>query len=845
MRSSLLDYLYENADWEAEIAFSFRPRLRRRRWSYAELARHAFRFARELESRGIGHGDRVLIRAENSPEWVAAFYGTLLRGAIAVPLDEQSSVDFTARVCAQTAPKLFLYGREIDRGDINLPALALEDLTKTISRHSAERYDTGNIRAGDTVEIVFTSGTTATPKGVELTHENLLANIAPIEREIRKYNRWEFIVHPIRILNVLPLSHVFGQMIGIFIPQILRAQVVFQNHLNPSEIIRTIRRERVSVLGAVPRVLESLQNKIERDYEANGELEDLREAMEKERSWPAAWWKFRRVHRMFGFKFLSFVTGGATLGESTEKFWRKLGFAVVQGYGMTETAALVSLNNPFTARRGSLGQVLAGRENIRIGARGEILVRGKNISPGYWGEKKRERDEEWLDTGDIGEIDETGRLYFKGRKKDIIVTAAGLNIFPEDLEAALNRQPEVAASAVVGIEGDAGPEPAAALILRPGSDAVSVVARANKTLAPYQQIRRWIEWPDAEFPRTPTQKIRKNVVAETLARLLGTRDGKFDTKRFPIAGTIARLTNFVSGGVQPETRLGADLNLDSLSRVELMSAIEDSYQIDLDEQAFAESTTVADIERMIRSEGRDKMGHIKFSYPRWPLRFPISWIRIVFYRFVIYPITRLLCRVKTRGFENLRGLDGPVVFASNHVTYVDPAIIMSALPGRFRRHLSIAMDGERLRAYLHPPAGTGVTKRIRWFFTYWLVIIFFNAFPLPRRSGFRESFSFAGEAMDRGYNILIFPEGELTRDSTLQKFKSGIGILAQGLEAPVVPVSITGLYELRASGQRGYAPPGSVTITLGQPASFDPNASPAHVTCELQDRIERLQTPAP
>jgi long-chain acyl-CoA synthetase len=838
MRGSLLEFLFDISSLENEIAFSHRPRLRRKNWTYAQIARTAFQFARELRSRGIGHGDRVLIWAENSPEWVAAFYGVLLRGAIAVPLDEQSSLDFVERVSEQTDPKLLLHDQNASETKLQIPSLSLAELPEKVARFSSEQYDTSDIKLSDTVEIVFTSGTTAAPKGVILTHENLLANLEPIEREIRKYIKWEFLVHPIRILNVLPLSHLFGQMVGIFIPRMLGATVIFQQRLGPSEIVETIKRERVSVLAATPRVLETLRHKVERDQRSRGRLETFRQSMDKERSWVNAWWKFRREHRMFGLKFLSFVTGGATLDETTENFWRKLGFAVIQGYGMTETAALVSLNNPFSSRRGSLGQILTGRENVKIGEKGEILVRGRNISPGYWGEQTNGSNSEWLDTGDVGAMDETGRLYFKGRKKEVIVTAAGLNIYPDDLEAALNGQPEIVDSAVVAVEGDNGPDPVAALILRPGSDAAAVVERANKRLAPFQQIRRWVEWPDADFPRTSTQKIRRTDVAAGVAVLLNGPDAKSKADGSPLKAMLARL----SGLARPDAdlRLDEDLDLDSLSRVELMSAIEDRYQIDLDEETFTSTTTVGEIEELIRNEGAPDHGP-KFSYPRWTLRFPISLIRPIFYELAIYPITRILGRVKTRGLENLRGLKGPVVFASNHVTYIDPALIMSAMPRRFRDRLAIAMDGERLRAYLHPPKAAGFIKRIRWLSTYPLVIIFFNAFPLPRRSGFRRSFDYAGEAMDRGYNILVFPEGELTRRGDLQKFKGGIGILADGLEAPVVPVYISGLYELRNAGQRGWAPPGSVTITFGKPLLFDKNASAQELTREIENRIRVLQ----
>jgi long-chain acyl-CoA synthetase len=292
--------------------------------------------------------------------------------------------------------------------------------------------------------------------------------------------------------------------------------------------------------------------------------------------------------------------------------------------------------------------------------------------------------------------------------------------------------------------------------------------------------------------------------------------------------------------IQPNAELSKDLNLDSLSRVELLSAIEDRYQIDLDEGLLTDSTTVGDLEQIVRGENGLTNNRKRFSYPLWPLRFPVSWIRIVFYYLMTFPITLILCRVDRRGLENLDQLKGPVVFASNHVTYVDPGLIMSALPGRFLRRLAIAMDGERLMGYRHPPPGTPVLLKIRQFLQYWLVVALFNTFPLPRRSAFRQSFSFAGEAMDRGYNILIFPEGELTKDGHLQNFRSGVGILADGLEADIVPISIEGLYELRARGQRLHAPPGSVRIVFGSPIRFDRSASPKEITEILEQSVAAL-----
>src|SRR5205807_7027582 len=302
--------------------------------------------------------------------------------------------------------------------------------------HSSNPYDTTDIGYDDTVEIVFTSGTTAEPKGVRITHHNLLANLTPIEREIKRYLKWERLFHPIRFLNLLPLSHVFGQLMGIFVPQFLDGEVFFQESLAPLQIVETIKRERISVVTTVPRILDGLREKTERDFEARGKLGALRSALafSAGQHFLRRWWTFRPIHNMFGWKFWAFVSGGATLNPDTEEFWQRLGFAVIQGYGMTETASLVSVNHPFKKGRGSIGKVLPGQE-VKLAEDGEILVRGKNVSSGYWKEDEQSRAAEngWFRTGDVGEIDEQGRLFFKGRKKEIIVTSAGVNIYPADL----------------------------------------------------------------------------------------------------------------------------------------------------------------------------------------------------------------------------------------------------------------------------------------------------------------------------------------------------------------------------------------------------------------------------
>src|SRR5208282_3203400 len=316
-----------------------------------------------------------------------------------------------------------------------------------------------------------------------------------IETEVKKYLKYERLVHPIRFLNLLPLSHVFGQFLGIFLPPLLGGTVVFENTFNPTEIMVTIRRERVSVLVAVPRMIESLKQKIERDLKDDAHASDggddfaARYAAAASQHFLRRWWTFRDLRRQFGWKFWAMISGGAALERETEEFWHRLGYAVVQGYGLTETTSLISLNHPFHTSRGSIGKVLPGRE-IKLAEDGEILVRGSGVASGYWNGRElqpvvREADEGWYRTGDLGALDEQGNLFFKGRKKEVIVTPAGMNIYPEDLEAALRQQKEIRDCVVVGLERGGNAEPCAVLILGDRNaqtvDVKTIVKRANLT----------------------------------------------------------------------------------------------------------------------------------------------------------------------------------------------------------------------------------------------------------------------------------------------------------------------------------------------------------------------------
>jgi len=839
-RTTILEYLDNFREHSREVAYVHRRGYRTQRWTYGEVVANAYRFARELEARGIGKDGKVLIWGENCAEWIAVFFGCLLRGAIVVPIDKIAAPDFAQRIAQQVDARLCVGSAQNQIPGVS--SFHLENLREEIAARSDSPVIPPALTRNDIVEIVFTSGTTAEPRGVVISHGNILANLEPLEREIGNYRHYERVFHPLRFLNLLPLSHVFGQFLGIFLPQLLAATVIFQDTLNPSEVLQVIKKERVSVVVAVPRLMESLKDKIERDMEAAGKLEWFHRQLvaAKDEHFVKRWWRFHKIHNRFGWKFWAFISGGAALDATTEEFWQRLSFVVIQGYGLTETTSLISLNHPFRTGKRSIGKVLQGRE-VKLDESGEILVRGANVAAGYWQGKELKpvaSEEGWFRTGDIGELDTEGNLYFKGRKKNVIVTREGMNVYPEDLEAALRQQAEVRDCVVVGLEQNGNSEPCAVLVLRDSSDAWEIVKRANQHLADYQQMRRWLVWPDEDFPRTPTQKPKTGVIQAAVQQYFS-GDCHSNVSQNALGDLIAHITgrNIGKGAIASEAQLESDLNLNSMDRVEVMSALEDRYQVDLNQADFTKVSTVGDLERLLRQPQKSPLNG--YRYPRWAQRWPITWIREFIYYLLTWPATMIMAHPKIVGRENLRGIDGPLLISCNHVTYIDVGFALIGLPPHLRRKLAVGMWGELLWEMWRPPQDWNPFLRLSYRVGYYLVVALFDVFPLPQQSGVRESFAYAGESVDRGYSVLVYPEGVRTPDGKQSPFRSGLGMLAARLNVPVLPLRIDGLYEMKLKGHK-IARPGQLKVAIGKPMRFPPETPPEEITNQVEDVTWRM-----
>ena len=806
-RETLIDYFGDLSTAKGPFLV-YDDGFRARSHSYVEVGRAARGFASRLVDAGVRKGDKVVFWSENRPEWIVAFWGCLLSGAIVVPIDYRASPEFLARITARVAARVVLVGEDVPPvpQSLNVPTWRLHELEWRDGAPPAVAID-----RDDVAEIIFTSGATGEPKGVVITHRNVLANIVPVEREIRKYRTWARPVFPLRFLNLLPLSHMFGQAMATFIPPMLPGVVVFMRGYNPADIISLIKRRRVSVVVSVPKILDVLRAHAQR-ASPDASLAP------KKQPWPSRWWRYRQLHRLFGPKFWAFVVGAAPLDAELEQFWSARGFAVIQGYGLTETAPIVSVTHPFHIRAGSVGQAIAGVD-VKIAPDGEILVRGENVTGGYFeaeAETAQAFEGGWFHTGDIGEIGPDGRLFIRGRKKEVIVTPEGLKVFPDDVERIVNQMAGVRDSAAVGVATGteaAGERVHVVLVLDPGIDSDAIVREANARLESHQKIRGARVWPLAALPRTEgTGKLKRAAIRDWV------RGGAAPAAAAPTADTLAALVaKYAARRDLSATTTIDELGLSSLERVELMVAIEDAFQTRLDEKEFSSAHDVGQLRALVEGASKGEAEPLAaLEFPAWNRSLAARVVRRVALPGFVLPLARLFAWVHVDGRRHLEGLEGPVIFASNHQSYMDTPVIIAALPRRWRYRVAPAMSKEFFTAHFFPE-GHALMLRIATGTAYYLAALLFNAFPLPQReAGARQTLRYMGELVEDGFSVLIFPEGHHTDTGEIDRFRPGVGMIASRLDVPVVPVRLEGVDRVLHRTWH-MARPGHVRVTFGPP----------------------------
>lgn len=833
-------------------ALLIKPGFRTRVTTYQQLDELASRAARLLQERGVRKGDRVLLWAPNMPQWVGLFFGCHKAGAVLVPLDVRSSPDFAATIIAKTQPKIAFISRvtaklmaemhstespapfddaqgrlrQAEGERTGVPSVMLEQLEARLPADT-ELLEEVSVEPGDLAEIMFTSGTTGDPKGVMLTHRNIVSNVMGAHEVLPTSPSF-------RLLSLLPLSHMFEQCTGLLAPLYGGARIVYPVSRQPSILYRAFAENHITMICLIPQALQIFLSGIEREARRQGKgallarLFKIAERLPR----PLRRLAFRSVHTRFGGKLDTIVCGGAYLDPALAHQWELMGIDVYQGYGATEASPIITGDRPTARKLGAVGKAFPGVE-VRIGQDGEVLASGPNIFQGYWGNPEATAavlKDGWYHTGDLGSLDDESFLHLKGRIKDLIVLSSGMNVYPDDIEPLLARQPGVQDAVVVGLERERGEvEVHAALLMSDPESADEAVRQANERLADHQRVQGHTVWPEEDFPRTHTLKVKKGEVLQYLKSAQASAEPSAPPSAAAPTNVLHRLITDLSSAaaeqIRPDSTLGDDLGLDSLGRVELLSGIESEMGAFVDEQHVSAATTVAQLEELIASAQQRGAAS---DFVGWPLNRIVGVLREIVLQGLIFPAYHLFWRIKVEGKERLDSVKGPVIVAANHHFAagkygVDPGVAWMALPTHLRRRICTA--GEE-HAVFEPRLGGTFARLV-------------NAFPISKEGNVRGSLEYIGRLLDGGWSVLIFPEGTLFDGGPMRPFMGGTGLLAVESATPVVPIWI----EIeRRSALQGHNPSwrGALTVRVGDPITFPPGASYVEATQRLEDAIRAL-----
>jgi long-chain acyl-CoA synthetase len=794
--------------------------------TFGELGAAVQAAARRLADSGVRPGDRVLLLGPSEPAWVVGFLGTLLAGGVVVPLDEGTRPEFASEVARRTDARLQVVSAGFAEAT-GIPALSLEAFHPT-RREQLGQFEAPPREPDDLLEIVYTSGTTSRPKGVMLTHQNVIANVT----SLRTAMAWP---EGSRFLSVLPLSHMLGQVVGLFVPLRFGGMVFFPGTRRPSVLRDCFRREQITVLVTVPAFLDRIRQRVLHVATEEGRGARLERALGLARHLPDGLRRglFRYIRRE-AFPDLKYVfVGGAALRAESEDFFNALGIRVLQGYGMTEAAPVITCNTAARCRPGTVGLALPGIQ-VRASSDGEIQVRGPNVTPGYLDDAEATGEllrDGWLHSGDLGALDAEGYWRILGRKKDVLIGPSGMNIYPEDVEAVLNRLPGVKESCVVGLEQGEGMR-LVGYVLMSGMtpcDLSSLLAQANEELASHQRLQAIELWPEADFPRTRTMKVRRKDVLERVQRLdvspspSETGAGEADRLRALLRECLDLPAEQAIGEDQ---RLTKDLGLDSLGRIDVLSRIEEHFGVELPESAIGDETTVADLRRQFTEK---PAAAARPSFPRWARRPAWSALRRLL-GLTWRPLFRFYDRLEVGGREHLAPLAGPAIFIANHTSNLDTPAILAAMPTERRRRMAVAAAADYWfrgdRGFFGALPGV-------------LSAAVYHAFPFSRTDAVEPSLRYLAELIDEGWSILIYPEGRRSRTGEMVPFKGGIGVIARAMQVPVVPMAVSGCFEALPAGRR-FPRPARLRVEFGEPIMPPFQDGPESIAAMLEEHVRAL-----
>jgi long-chain acyl-CoA synthetase len=838
-------------------------------FSYAEAYDQSRAVARSLLAMGLSRGARIAVLSENRPEWVIAYLGIYLAGGTAVPLDAQiSPAEWRRLIDDSESLVIFVSGALLSRlreaiqdaqpqREIVCFDPQPQDADSRIALGAfIERANSLNpppqlpeCQASDVATIIYTSGTTGSPKGVMLTHGNILAELQAVLTAVHADENDA-------LLCLLPLQHVLASVINVLVPLYLGGQVVFADTLKRSEILEALEQAGITILATVPQFFYMFHDRIKEELGRKSALTRL--AFQVMLCFNRGCIRFLgvnlgkslfgKIHRSFGSKLRLFVCGGSSFDPIVAAKFRDIGFSIIQGYGLTETTGACSVTRLNNNVIGSSGPALPGVD-ISIFSPdgtgvGEILIRGPVVMKGYYRnpEATAEAFEDgWFHSGDLGRLDNKGNLFITGRKKEVIVLPNGKNIYPDELETHYLQCPYIKEIAVIGIKDPGGREAREHLhgVVVPNFDYMKAkkvantreilrdeIGRMSSQLPKYKRLMSYQIQKDP-LPYTTTRKIKRLELKHAMesggqhhaqAEAITITPEDQALKQSAIGQEVLNCLKetYRRDGVDLDMNLELDLGFDSMERVELITSLEQSLGLAFPEDLAVEVLTVRDlISRIVLlnlatgSSGSALPQNWKMILSeKSPDRAPdekayfggtaSAVIRFLCMRFLYLMVFCPFLRLRVRGMECFPK-QGPFLICPNHLSYLDPFIIISILPFGIQKRLFFVGYSE----YFANP------------FTR-LLARFTNVVPVDPDAHLLRALKIGASGLRQNRILCIFPEGGRSFDGELQEFRKGAAILSREVGVPMVPVAIRGTYEVWPRNSMRIRP-GRVEIRIGKP----------------------------
>lgn len=765
-----------------DTAVSYLHPYRTEAYTYAGLYDQALRTATLLDRAGAGPGEPVILHGPNHPAWIVCFLACAAHGNPVVPVAPDASGAFKDRVRSDT-------GAEVTMGHADHHDVTYEDALRT----DAPRVAPAAVDPDDPLEILYTSGSTADPKGVTITHRNVVSNIRQLKEHLDLSSEHRF-------LSVLPLSHVFEQVIGVFLPLRFNHTVTFTASHRSSQLRQAFHDHGITTMTAVPAFLSQLRDNIRSDLFVPDSLvransyapSPVRNAM----TWP--------LRHGFAPELQSFIVGGAALDEELERWWRGLGFDVLHGYGLTETSPVVASNTWTENRVGSVGKPLP-EQHVRLGDHDEIEVAGPNVTPGYYEDSDATNDafteDGYFKTGDIGRFDSDGYLYIAGRKNNMVVTESGENVYPEDIESVLRQHDGVVDACVLNHDGLIG-------VITGEASTEAVRDAANRMLESHQRLTRVERWPGQDFPRTRTEKIRRDEVQSWLTR---------GEQRGAAGGEDLHRVLTRVGTQSPKDPGDGDIvvdayGIDSVAQIKALDALETAYNTSLDDDALAPPTTIADLRDALESDAAsEQLSPLRYAQPS----------------LTKHAMQSVVDTWLTSSYEiTVEGSvpEEPCLVVANHNSHLDTILLQHVARKQGQRVLAA---GARDHFFSSTP---------RRCLADWLDVI-----PFDRQSSSRQSLQGVARLVDHGHTVLLFPEGTRGDSGVLKPFKQGIGVLAVESQQPVIPVWIEGTATAWPKNQAWPTMGSELAVTIGNPTRYGDAPSYDDATSRIEQAVHGLR----